>query len=310
MKKNVQPEIKKYALDRTLHQLHKESRVASDFGMDNSAELIDGGFGLYSTVNTKKNIGPVKTAYYRIALVLSGTATFTIGLETFQPLRNSIFFGFPGQLFSVQKMSDDFLAYYMLFAEPFLSDSKLMNNYRYRFPFFDFTGLQCFSLSEEEAEEVKGIIHKINTEVKDRKPDTGAAIRLYLQLILIIASRRYAIKIISSELLTNKSTIIFTRFLKLVSEHFLSVHKVADYAKMLHVSADHLNRIIKANSDKTAHELIDDMILMEARARLMHTSLSVAEIAYALNFTDPSHFIKFFKKLSDCTPLQYRNKSE
>ena len=198
MKKNTQSEIKKYALDSALHQLHKESHVASDFGMDNTAELIAGGFGLYSTVNTKKNIGPIKTAYYRIALVLSGQATFTIGLETFEPVRNSIFFGFPGQLFSLQNMSADFLAYYMLFSEPFIAETPASKNYRSQFPFFDYNGMQCFSLNEDEASEVKGFILKINEEVKNSKPGTSHAIQMYIQLILITAARRYAYKIISS----------------------------------------------------------------------------------------------------------------
>jgi len=128
MKKKTPSVIKKYVLDTALHQLHKENLVESDFGMDNTTELIDGGFALYSTVNTKKNIGPIKIAYYRIALVLSGTATFTIGLETFDPVRNSIFFGFPGQLFSLKSMSKDFLAYYMLFSEAFIAETFLSKN--------------------------------------------------------------------------------------------------------------------------------------------------------------------------------------
>jgi AraC-like DNA-binding protein len=310
MKKSLPSGIKKYALDTALHQLHKESQVQSGFGMDNTAELIDGGFALYSTVNTKKNIGPVKTAYYRIAVVLSGTATFTIGLETFNPVRNSIFFGFPGQLFSLKNMSKDFLAYYMLFSEAFIADVFLLKTYRNQFPFLNYSGEQCFSLNEAEGNAVKDFILKINEEVKNRKPDTSHVIQLYIQLILITAGRRYASKIISGQGAANSGKDIFIRFLKLVAEHFLTVHKVADYAKMLHVSADHLNRIIKANSDKTAHQLIDEMILMEAKANLMHSSLSVAEIAYALNFSDPSHFNKFFKKLVNYTPLQYRNMSE
>ena len=309
MRKNLPSEIKKYALDTALHQLHKEDLVQSDFGMDNTTELIDGGFALYSTVNTKKNIGPIKTAYYRIALVISGTATFTIGLETFDPVRNCIIFGFPGQLFSLQNLSKDFLAYYMLFSEQFIAETLLLKNYRNQFPFLNYTGEQCFSLSEAEGNEVNGFILKINEEVKNRKPYTRHVLQLYIQLILITAGRRYANKIILGPGAANGGKDIFIRFLKLVSEHFLSVHKVGDYAAMLHVSADHLNRIIKANSDKTAHELIDEMILMEAKAHLMHSSLSVAEIAYTLNFSDPSHFNKFFKKLSGRTPMQYRNMS-
>ena len=103
---------------------------------------------------------------------------------------------------------------------------------------------------------------------------------------------------------------LFNNFLKLVSQHFLSVRKVSDYAEMLHVSPDHLNRIIKSNADKTASELIDEMLVMEAKAYLLHSKMTISEIAYKLEFTDPSHFNKFFKKICKTTPLQFRTKSE
>ena len=308
MYKGVTSGIKKYTLDTTLHRLHKEGIEKNDFGMDNSSELIDGGFGLYSTANTKKNIGPVKTEYYRIGLIRSGTATFTIGLETFHPVRNSIILGFPGQVFSLQDPSDDFFTYYMLFSEKFIAEALLLKKNRNQFPFLSYEGIQCFALSEEEGKEIETIILKINDEVKARKANTGQAIQLYIQLILINAGRSYAQTILSRNDTGDNEASLFTRFLKSVSEHFLSVKKVADYAAMLHVSADHLNRTIKAHSDKTAHELIDEMIIREAKAYLLHSQLSVAEVAYKLEFADPSHFNKFFKKLSGCTPLQFRNK--
>jgi AraC-like DNA-binding protein len=93
----------------------------------------------------------------------------------------------------------------------------------------------------------------------------------------------------------------------LVSQHFLTIRKVSDYAEMLHVSSDHLNRSIKSGSDKTAHELIDEMLLMEAKAYLLHTTHTIAEIAYKLDFSDPSHFNRFFKKYCELTPAEFRN---
>ncbi len=129
-------------------------------------------------------------------------------------------------------------------------------------------------------------------------------------MLLLIANRNYP-RSTSTKPETNESgQHLFTQFVKLVSEHFLKLHKVSDYATMLHVSPDYLNRIIKAQSGKKAHELIDDMILIEAKAHLLHSRLSVAEIAYKLEFSDPSHFNKFFRKLAGCTPLEYRSKSE
>ncbi len=310
MYKSLTAEIKKYALDATLHALHKEGMGKSDFGMNNTSALINGGFGLYSTENTKPRIGVIKTEYYRIALIRSGSVTFTIGLETFQPVRNTIVFGFPGQLFSLQNPTDDFFAYYMLFSDSFIAETLLLSKYKNQFPFLSYAGIQCFPLSEAEGNEIEALIMKINEEVKTQKAHLHQAIQLYIQLIFIVANRSYAHKILSKQYASEQETPLFTRFLKLVSEHFLTVRKVSDYADMLFVSADHLNRIIKLNSDKTAHQLIDEMILREAKAYLLHSTLSITEIGYELDFSDPSHFNKFFKKLTDCTPLQYRNKSE
>lgn len=308
MKKSSE-DIKTYQLDPALYRLHKDESVRSDFGLDNSDQLIEGGFGLYSSANIKARIGPIKTQYYRVSLVRSGTAHFDLGLETYRPVRDSIVFGFPGQVFSLYEQSDDFLVYYMLFSEDFMADSLLLKDKRGKYPFFTYTGTQSFPLSAEVAAEIEDIILKINREIKYRRVDVGQMIRLYLQIIFTHASRAYEQQHFEQEEAATSGNALFRRFVKLVSQHFLKLRKVSEYADLLHVSADHLNRTIKSQSEKTASELIDAMILTEAKAYLLHTDLSNAEIAYRLDFADPSHFNKFFKKLTHCTPMKYRDKS-
>ncbi|MBK9250159.1 MAG: helix-turn-helix domain-containing protein [Ignavibacteria bacterium] len=310
MYKSIPSEIKKYTLDPTLHALHKLNSTSANFGMDNTSELLDGGFGLYSTVNTKRSIGPAKTEYYRIGLIRSGTAKYSIGLETFQPVRNTIVFGVPGQVFSLQEPTEDFFAYYMLFSEDFISETLLPGKYRVQYPFIHYEGVQCFQMTEEEGTEIESLFFKINDEIMAQNDDVSRAIQLYIHLILINAGRNYARSFPSASEQSGDSSILFTRFVKLVSKHFLTVQKVSAYADMLYVSADHLNRAIKSYSLKTAHELIDEMITTEAKAYLRYSQYTISEIAYLLNFTDPSHFNKFFKKITNSTPNQYRNKSE
>ena len=307
--KKSSAEIKTYQLDASLYRMHKDDALRSDFGLDNSSELIEGGFGLYSSANIKASIGPAKTQYYRISLLRSGTASIDLGIETYRPLRDSIVFGFPGQVFSLYDKSDDFLVYYLLFKEDFMAESLLLKGHRAQYPFFNYTGIQCFQLSPEAAEEVENLILKINSEIKKRKPDLGQMIQLYLQLILMHANRCYEEQHLAREETATSGNALFRRFVKLVSRHFMTLRKVSDYANLLNISADHLNRAIKSQSKKTANELIDAMILTEAKAYLLHTELSNAEIAYHLDFSDPSHFNKFFKKLANCTPLQYRDRS-
>ena len=132
---------------------------------------------------------------------------------------------------------------------------------------------------------------------------------MYIQLTLIQANRNYRAIALPANAASHTLQSLYNQYLKLVSQHFLSIRKVSEYARMLHVSPDHLNRAIRSCTDQTAHELIDEMILMEAKAYLLHSPLSVSEIAYKLEFADPSHFNRFFKKRCNATPLDFRRQS-
>ena len=309
MYKSISTDIKKIKLNSELYELHKQGFGTSTFGMDNTSALLDDGFGLYSTTNVKKNIGPIKTEYFRISLTRQGKACFDVGLEKYEPSRNCILFGIPGQIFSLHDISDDFLAYYMLFSEPFVSDIFLKLNKKQHFPFLTYSGLQCFELDDNTATEIENIFFKIADEIKKRKSDCSEVIRLYIQLILIFANRNYGNVLLAKYDTSNTFQNLFNGYLKLVSQHFLTIRKVSDYADMLHISPDYLNRAIKFCSDKTAHELINEMILMEAKAYLLHSPMTVSEIAYHLEFADPSHFNRFFKKYGCQTPLEFRKQS-
>lgn len=307
MYKSIPSDLKKINLDADLYKLHKSGKGSSDFGMDNTSELFDEGFGLYSTIDLKKNIGPIKTQYFRISLTRKGNAIFDIGLEKYNTKRNSILFGIPGQIFSLHQFSTDFLAYYMLFTEKFINDVILKHNSKQHFPFLSYSGLQCFQLDNNTADEIENIIFKINLEVKEHKTDGNEMIRLYIQQIILLANRNYGTVLLSYQRSPDSHQALYNDFLKSVSQNYLTVRKVSAYADILHVSPDHLNRAIKSCSDKTAHEHIDEMLLMEAKAYLLHTSLTVAEIAYKLEFSDPSYFNRFFKKYCGLTPAEFRS---
>jgi AraC-like DNA-binding protein len=309
MYKSVSTDIKKMALNAKLYSLHKTGISEQGFGMDNTAELLEGGFGLYSTVNVKSHIGPIKAEFFRIAFTRAGTACMEIGLERFKPRRNSIFFGFPGQIFSLHDLSEDFLTYYMLFSEAFITEALMRQDKKHPFPFLSYTGLQCFELDDETAAEVEAIIFKMDHEIKRQGADSAVIIRLYIQLILAHAHRCYKQKLLVPDYSFDSSQLLFQSYLRLVGQHFVTVRRVAEYAQMLHVSPDHLNRTIKSCSEKTAHELIEEMLLREAKAYLLHSTLSISEIAYRLEFADPPHFNRFFKKLAGQTPLEYRKGS-
>jgi AraC family transcriptional regulator, transcriptional activator of pobA len=302
-------DIDRYQLDASFHQVHKEGRVASDFGLDSTQELVGGGFGLYSSAGLKPKIGPIKSEFFRAGFGLQGSVHLECGLETHFFQKGDMVFTFPGQVFSMQDKSPDFSAYYMLFSEEFVADAMSLKNIREQFPFLHYGGAQHIQLDPQEAAEVEHLILKINSEIKQRKPDLRQAIQLYLHLVLIQAKRSYERQQLGSKDLGTAENALLRRYKKLVGEHFVAKRNVSDYAALLHVSADHLSKTVRKQSGKTAHQLIEEMLLMEAKALLLHTEASVAEIAWRLEFADPSHFNKFFKKLTEVTPQQYRGRA-
>jgi len=46
--------------------------------------------------------------------------------------------------------------------------------------------------------------------------------------------------------------------------------------------------------------------MLEAKRLLAHTNESVKEIGYNLGFDEPTNFIKYFRKHSNSTPIEFR----
>ncbi len=307
MKKKQPQQIPVYRLDRDYLFIHKEGTTESDFGLDNTPELIENGFGLYSSAKVKERIGPLKSEFFRIALCRRGFVQVDCGLETFQHQRNTIHFNFPSQLFSLYNKSDDMFAYYMIFAERFAESLLPLKTMQQQYPFLNHGGVPFFQLTDNEAQEIEDLIFRIDNEIKQRLPGMGQSILLYINLILIAANRSYERQQLAGKVAPQSDNTLVTRYKKLVGQHFITKRHVADYAALLAVTPNHLSRIIREETGKTASSFIEEMLLMEARALLRHTTLSIAEIAYQLDFSDPSYFNKFFKKGTLLTPLRYRN---
>jgi AraC family transcriptional regulator, transcriptional activator of pobA len=204
--------------------------VESDFGLDNTAELIHNGFGLYSSNSSKARIGPIKSDFFRLGLMKKGSAHLDCGLETyiFQP--DNIYFTFPGQVFCLQDKSADYFAYYMLFTEAFMSDTLSGRNLGDQFPFFNHASVQQIHLNETEVLEIETLIFKINQEIKNRKSDLKQVIQLYLQLILIAANRSYARQQLGTYETSSADSVLVRNFKKFVGQHFILKRHIADYA--------------------------------------------------------------------------------
>jgi AraC-like DNA-binding protein len=100
---------------------------------------------------------------------------------------------------------------------------------------------------------------------------------------------------------------IFREFRELVYAHFRTKHLVKDYAALLHVTPNHLNKTIKAFTGRSPTRWIDEIILSEAKTLLRQTSFSVSQVAREVGFEDQSYFARLFRKYEGVTPIQFRD---
>lgn len=99
---------------------------------------------------------------------------------------------------------------------------------------------------------------------------------------------------------------LVSRFRQMVARYFQDQCSVEAYAGCLNVSADHLGAEVKKLTGRTPRDFIDERVVLEAKRLLQHTDLGVGEIAFHLQFSEPTHFTRFFKRLTGRTPLDYR----
>ena len=149
-------------------------------------------------------------------------------------------------------------------------------------------------------------IQKMETEYNSDNPMKEEIIRSYLNILLIHSERMFKQYYPNEGVKDSSSAGPFQDFKILLEKNFVKLHKVKEYAELMTITEKQLNEIIKKAVGKTASELIQARLILEAKRLFMHSDYSNKEIAYFLHFEDPSHFSKFFKKRVGLSPNDFR----
>lgn len=97
-------------------------------------------------------------------------------------------------------------------------------------------------------------------------------------------------------------------FKGLLETNYKKQKQVNYYAKQIIITEKRLNQATTKVLGKTPKEIINDRIMLEAKRILAHTTESIKEIGIDLGFEEPTNFIKYFKKHSQFTPTEFREK--
>ncbi|HWW06004.1 helix-turn-helix domain-containing protein [Collimonas sp.] len=102
---------------------------------------------------------------------------------------------------------------------------------------------------------------------------------------------------------------LFSRFRVLVEEHYNEQWQVGRFAQQLRVTESRLNRLCIRLTGKSAFDMMQHRLMLEARRKLTYLPSAVASIAYELGFQDPAYFSRTFKRHTGLTPKEFRQQT-
>lgn len=96
------------------------------------------------------------------------------------------------------------------------------------------------------------------------------------------------------------------RFLIILERDCLRTRSVAHYARATGISTRRLGEMLGEHTGRSTKQVIDGRVVLEMKRLLVHTDISVKELADYTGFAEPTNLVKFFRHHTNSTPLEFR----
>jgi AraC-like DNA-binding protein len=118
-------------------------------------------------------------------------------------------------------------------------------------------------------------------------------LRRYFKIFLIYLTRQFPTVLKTT--MQSRNIELAEKFKSHLEKNFRTQKKVADYARLLSVTPNYLNEIVKKITGYPASHHIRQRVVLEAKRQAAYSDICMKEVAWQLGFSDIAHFSKFFK---------------
>ena len=249
---------------------------------------------------------PHRHNYYEICVFINGAGRHEIDFNPYTIQSNSIHFVSPGQVHLISR-EKDYHGYLIVFSREFYSLDTFHQDLLYHLPYFNNpTLLPVLDMDKEEFGELLQLIWNIQKENRSDFMTTKKILRSYLQILLLKCHQFYVQHFAERVKMHDPHFAQVQQFNTLVEKNYKEYHLVQDYAAMMAISPAVLNKYVKKITGYTAGEIIVDRLVLQAKRLIIYTDLSNKEIAFRLNYDDPSYFTRVFKRKTTVSPSVFR----
>ncbi len=259
-----------------------------------------------TTEHRPQLVTPHRTSFYHIFLFEDCQPTHFVD---FEPIKIE-----PYSLLFIDKdrvhQFDQLLKYegrVLIFTDDFFCTTETDNKFlRSSILFNDLADKPTIKLTKSDFEKYSFICESITEELSLPADNSKHILLKNLLHNLLLLAEREKRKQGYIELKKGADLDYTLLFRDLLETNYTKLKSVNDYAKFICISEKRLGQATSKILGKSPKEIINDRILLEAKRLLVHTNLSIKEIGQELGFEDPAYFVRYFKKNSETTPVEFR----
>ncbi|MEZ4771985.1 MAG: AraC family transcriptional regulator [Bacteroidia bacterium] len=245
-----------------------------------------------------------RPSFYIIVAIKHAIGKVEIDMETYYISDNTLLFIAPGTRVNIEKLNI-IEAIWLFFEGEFLDFFFQDKFFTFKFNFFHGPkALIPLPLTGVDFEDIHNLFRQIHSEKRAFKEDSHHFLRSSLYLLLIKLNRHYGTTFYSEGNVISDGRVL--QFKQLLEKNIKELKTVQEFADKLGISKTYLNKLCQLHFSKPCSDLIAERTVLETKQSLIYSSADIAEIAYDYGFSEPSNFIRFFKKHTNTTPSAFR----
>jgi AraC-like DNA-binding protein len=244
---------------------------------------------------------PHRLNFYAILIITQGEVNHIVDFKVHTLRKDDVMVISKGQTHAFDE-SSAYKGYLVVFSEAF------MHKYMAQSTIAQINRLYNYFINQEKInnpDRNQTLLPVLKNELKNNSSSLPNIIGSLLSIYLLkLNEENIRLTTISVD---NKYLDYFNHFKLQVELNFSKTRDAKVYASDISISYKHLNEVCKEVVKITVKSFIDSYVILEAKRMLVSTSLSVKEVAFSLGFDEPTNFLKYFKKHTSLTPVEFRS---
>lgn len=246
--------------------------------------------------------------FIEIVYILSGNGIQLVDNKEYEVSRGSLMFINYGQTHAFSTKNK--MSYCNILIKPEAVSEKIINTDN-AFEILSLTAFEDFRTADtscpfvrfegEELIKAEAIINEMHYEYEKNLCGYNTVIKGYLLILLSYIFRIMVPGNNSFDTITGKIT-------EYIEEHFNEKLSLEMLAKKCFYTPKYFSHVFKQCYNTTVTDYIQKKRLKEGCRLLLETNLSIDEISRTVGYDDDGSFYKYFRKMYNLTPNEYRSK--